>query len=216
MLELAKSHKSANTLRLAYPLGEQVSSAPLVQMIEDYLSDEEIATLIAAGAEKLEPAKVSSAEGGVSSKRRSGRNFWIPHNHNLVIQVLCDRLSQLVQLPLQQAESLQLIHYYEAQEYAPHFDAWDAKTEAGQRCMTRGGQRLVTCLLYLNDVEEGGGTTFPKLKVEVAAKRGSLVIFHNCIAKTLVRHPHSLHGGLPVTKGEKWACNLWFREKNYR
>jgi len=30
------------------------------------------------------------------------------------------------------------------------------------------------------------------------------------------RHPLSLHGGQPVLVGEKWAANLWFRERDYR
>jgi prolyl 4-hydroxylase len=38
--------------------------------------------------------------------------------------------------------------------------------------MSKGGQRMVTCLLYLNDVEKGGGTSFPRLDMEVRAKKG--------------------------------------------
>ncbi|MDX1491825.1 MAG: 2OG-Fe(II) oxygenase [Pseudohongiellaceae bacterium] len=215
MTDTSHDQKSANTLRQEYPLGKQIAQEPIVQVIDDYLNDDEIATLIAAGEDKLEPAKVSSATGGITSKGRSGRNFWLPHGHNETVKALCLRLAELVQLPLNQAESLQLIHYFESQEYAPHFDAWDANTEAGQRCMKRGGQRLITCLLYLNDVDEGGGTIFPKLKQQVEAKKGRLVIFHSCYPGTTIRHPHSLHGGMPVIRGEKWACNLWFRERDY-
>ena len=32
----------------------------------------------------------------------------------------------------------------------------------------------------------------------------------------LTRHPKSLHGGSPVWGGEKWACNLWFRQLPYQ
>jgi len=28
-------------------------------------------------------------------------------------------------------------------------------------------------------------------------------------------HPDSLHAGRPVTKGEKFAFNLWFRENKF-
>ena len=82
--------------------------------------------------------------------------------------------------------------------------------------MAKGGQRMVTCLLYLNDVEEGGGTPFPNLDMEIRAKKGRMVLFHNCHEGSTVRHPDSLHGGMPVLKGEKWACNLWFRELEYQ
>jgi hypothetical protein len=60
------------------------------------------------------------------------------------------------------------------------------------------------------------GTGFPNLDLEVRARKGRMVIFHNCLTKTNIKHPNSLHGGLPVIKGEKWACNLWFRESPYQ
>jgi prolyl 4-hydroxylase len=121
-----------------------------------------------------------------------------------------------VGLPLRNAESFQVIHYGPTQEYRAHFDAWEHGTERGNRCMAKYGQRLVTCLVYLNTVEDGGATGFPKLGVEVRPEPGKLVIFHNCHAGTVTRHPHSLHGGLPVIAGEKWAANLWFRENACR
>jgi hypothetical protein len=31
-----------------------------------------------------------------------------------------------------------------------------------------------------------------------------------------LKHQHSLHRGMPVTSGEKWAANLWFRQRYYR
>jgi len=43
-----------------------------------------------------------------------------------------------------------------------------------------------------------------------------MVLFHNCHQGSNVRHPDSLHGGMPVIQGEKWACNFWFREKAYQ
>jgi prolyl 4-hydroxylase len=32
----------------------------------------------------------------------------------------------------------------------------------------------------------------------------------------MTRHPKSLHGGSPVWGGQKWACNLWFRQHAYQ
>jgi len=122
----------------------------------------------------------------------------------------------VVGIGLEYAESLQVVHYAETQEYAPHYDAWDAGTERGQRCMAKGGQRMVTCLLYLNEPEEGGGTSFPNLDMEVRARKGRMLLFHNCHPNSVIRHPDSLHGGMPVLSGEKWACNFWFREREYQ
>lgn len=203
-------------LKTHYEGGIQVNAEPLIHVFEDFLRPAETEALIRAAESRLGRALVSDSGAGVESAGRSGRNCWIPHDIDDTVQRLCDRVAQLVGLPLEHAESLQVLHYGETQKYAPHFDAWDAGTSRGQRCMARGGQRLITCLLYLNEVREGGGTSFPKLDLEVRAIPGRMVLFHNCLPGSTIRHPASLHGGLPVIAGEKWACNFWFRELPYR
>lgn len=203
-------------LRQYYSTGNLVNDDPVVVVFEEFVTSDEAKHLIHAGESQLTRAVVSEATEGVVSEGRTGRNCWINHHHDEVISRLCQRISALVDIPLHQAESLQLIHYNEGHEYAPHFDAWDAATDTGKRCMARGGQRLVTCLLYLNTIEDGGNTCFPKLDLEVRAIKGRMVIFHNCQPETNVRHPHTLHGGMKVISGEKWACNLWFREGEYQ
>ncbi len=199
-----------------YEIGRQVNDDPLVCVFENFLSEQEIEQLLSAAKPKLAPALVSSAENGVVSSGRTGSTCWIPLNYNEVIEELTLRIAEVVGISLENAESLQVVHYDQSQEYAPHYDAWVAESESGKRCMQRGGQRLVTCLIYLNDVESGGGTSFPKLDMEIVAKKGRMVIFHNCYPGQTVRHPDTLHGGMPVLEGEKWACNLWFREKVYQ
>ena len=203
-------------LRDFYEIGSKINEDPLVYVFEDFIAALEVEQLLGAAKPKLKQALVSAAKSGVESAGRSGSNCWIAHGYNQVIEDLSLRIAEVIGIPLENAESFQVIHYDESQEYAPHFDAWDAATERGQRCMTRGGQRMVTCLLYLNDVVEGGGTSFPKLDMEVRARQGRMLLFHNCHKGSTVRHPDTLHGGMPVLKGEKWACNLWFREKSFQ
>ncbi len=203
-------------LRDSYPGGQRLSDEPLVHLYDDYLSEEEIRHLMLVAAPQLQRALVSDGSEGAISADRTNRNCWIQHHHDQVISRLCLRISTLVGLPLNHAEALQVIHYGVSQEYAPHYDAWDHDTDTGTRCMSRGGQRLLTCLLYFNDVTAGGGTGFPNLDLEVRARKGRMLVFHNCLAGSNIKHPNSLHGGLPVMQGEKWACNLWFREHPFQ
>ena len=203
-------------LREYYETGNKVNDDPLVVVFEDFLTELEIEQLLKAAKPKLQQALVSDSRSGVESAGRSGSNCWISHGYNAVIEELSLRVSDVVGIPLEYAESLQVVYYGTGEQYAPHFDAWDAATERGQRCMARGGQRMLTCLLYLNNPEAGGGTSFPELDMEIRARRGRMVLFHNCHPGSTVRHPASLHGGMPVEKGEKWACNFWFREQAYQ
>jgi prolyl 4-hydroxylase len=203
-------------LRKFYETGNEVNEEPLVCLFENFLSECEVEHLLATAEPKLKQALVSAAKSGVTSAGRSGSNCWIPHGYDAVIEKLSLRIAEIVGNGLEYAESLQVIHYCESEQYAPHYDAWDKASARGQRCMAKGGQRMVTCLLYLNDVEEGGGTSFPNLDMEIKARKGRMVLFHNCHEGSTVRHPDSLHSGMPVLKGEKWACNFWFRELEYQ
>ena len=58
-------------------------------------------------------------------------------------------------------------------------------------------------------------TEFKDLNISVKPKKGSLLVWKNILPGTTKLHPDSLHAGRPVTKGEKYAFNLWFRENKF-
>ncbi|MBT4984045.1 MAG: 2OG-Fe(II) oxygenase [Ilumatobacter sp.] len=208
----------AMRLKDSYHLGQQVADDPLVQVIDDFVTETERSHIIRLTADKLDTALVSAVGAAKTSDGRTGSVAWVKHDHTPIVRGLVKRVSNLVGIPVRHAESLQVVHYGETQEYKPHFDAYDMTTEKGQQRTAKGGQRLVTALMYLNEVEDGGGTIFPKLDLEVEARPGRMVIFHNVgdnDLEDLTRHRHSLHGGSPVWGGQKWACNLWFRQFPY-
>jgi prolyl 4-hydroxylase len=150
-------------------------------------------------------------EGYKASEGRTGSNHWLKYDEDDVVQSIGKRIADIVGLPLANAESMQIIHYGPEQEYRPHFDAFNLSLPRGQRAAKWGGQRLVTALVYLNNVEAGGATQFPKLGITVPATPGRMVIFHNTTHDISGPHPLSLHAGMPVEAGEKWAFNMWFR-----
>jgi prolyl 4-hydroxylase len=69
-----------------------------------------------------------------------------------------------------------------------------------------------TVVMYLNTPEQGGGTTFPELGLEVAPIKGNALFFS-------YDRPHpstrTLHGGAPVLAGEKWVATKWMRERQF-
>ncbi|WP_280397681.1 prolyl hydroxylase family protein [Nocardia carnea] len=203
-------------LRREYEHGTELSADPPLWLFDDIAAPDEMAALIEPAREILKPAKVSGDTGGRVSPGRTGKNCWIPHNHSELTMRLATRISDIAAIPLTHAESFQVVHYGPGEQYRPHYDAWKADTGRGERCLARRGQRLITALLYLNEVEAGGSTSFPKLRLAVRAAPGTLVLFHNCRPGTNLVDERSLHGGMPVERGEKWAANLWFRERTSR
>ena len=189
---------------------------PRVEVIENVITQEICDHFIGLAIQDLAPSTVlGKGSDIVFDERRTSKNCWIAHDKTDITFALAKKISDIVAIPLKNAESFQLIYYAENQEYQPHFDAFDIKTPSGKHHMKRGGQRLKTALIYFNNVLEGGGTIFPELNIIVKAKMGRMVVFENCYAGTIKPHKKSLHGGMPVIKGEKWAANLWFRENTF-
>ncbi len=188
---------------------------PLVYVIEDFITDEECQHFVNASDSKLERAKTIGGKDGIYHENRTGSNCWIAHNHSEVTTNLGQRIADLVGFQLKNAESFQVVYYTGGTQYNDHHDAFNHETEEGKKHLERGGQRIFTALGYLNDVEEGGSTEFNDLNISIKPKKGSLLVWKNVLSGTTKVHPESLHAGRPVTKGEKYAFNLWFRENKF-
>jgi prolyl 4-hydroxylase len=75
--------------------------------------------------------------------------------------------------------------------------------------LKRGGQRVATLIIYLHEPEGGGATVFPDIDLSIAPKRGNAVFFSYAAPDPVTL---SLHGGEPVTAGEKWIATKWLRQ----
>ena len=188
------------------------SSDPIIYVVDDFISEDECQEFINCSKDKLQPATVVGLDNEQKLKDRTNEFAWLEHHANESIHEVSKRLSILVQMPIRNAEMFQVVHYESGTEYKPHFDSFDQSTELGKKYWEPGGQRMITALIYLNDVEDGGATYFPELNISINPKKGNVLVFHNTISETTNINPRSLHAGMPVTSGEKWAANLWFRE----
>ena len=192
------------------------SADPILYVVNDFLSNDECNAFVDASKGKLKPSTVISPDKHIQHESRTSENCWIEHNANEIVHEVSKRFSILVQMPIRNAEQYQLVYYKKGAEYKPHFDSFDYETDDGKKNWEPGGQRMITVIAYLNDVEEGGETGFPELGINIPPKKGDAVVFHNTLISDVATHPkinpRSLHGGMPVIKGEKWMVNLWFRE----
>ena len=188
------------------------SSDPIIYVVDDFISEDECQEFINCSKDKLQPATVVGLKEEQKLQDRTNEFAWLEHHANETIHEVSKRLSILVQMPIRNAEMFQVVHYESGTEYKPHFDSFDQSTELGKKYWEPGGQRMITALIYLNDVADGGATYFPELNISINPKKGNVLVFHNTISETTNINPRSLHAGMPVTSGEKWAANLWFRE----
>lgn len=63
----------------------------------------------------------------------------------------------------------------------------------------------------MTDIEMGGFTIFPYLKVRVPARKGAAVFWYNLRASGQGDY-FTRHAGCPVLLGNKWVANKWIRD----
>ena len=184
---------------------------PRVVVLGGFLSDDECAGLMALARPRLTRSEtVDNATGGseVNAARTSEGMFFERGEHELIRRIE-QRIADLLRWPLVNGEGLQILRYRPGAEYRPHHDYFDPAHSGTPRILQRGGQRVGTLVMYLNTPEGGGATTFPDVGLQVAPVRGNAVFFSYERA-----HPSTktLHGGAPVTAGEKWVATKWLRQ----
>lgn len=147
--------------------------------------------------------------GGFQSKTRTSSNGWMKRSESELLEHVFRRFGDVLGVdhskltPSKNAEELQVVKYNLNQEYAPHHDFGDDGTP---------NQRFLTLLLYVKVPERGGATSFPKAfngkGFQVVPNVGDAILFYNMLPDGNA-DDLALHAGMPVTKGEKWVCNLW-------
>jgi prolyl 4-hydroxylase len=112
-------------------------------------------------------------------------------------------------IPVEHGEGIQILKYTPGQEYKAHFDFFTSSSNAAKN------NRISTIILYLNDVEHGGETFFPKLNFSVSPRKGMAVYFEYFYNDKNLNEL-TLHGGAPVITGEKWVATQWMRRQSSR
>ncbi len=187
---------------------------PRVVVFGNLLSDEECESLIELAQPKLARSQtVDNQTGGeeVNSARTSDGMFFT-RSENPVCDRVEKRLAELLNWPFENGEGLQVLRYRMGAQYVPHYDYFDPAQPGTAKIVQRGGQRVATVVMYLRTPERGGATVFPDIGLEVQPVKGSGVFFS-------YDRPHpdtkTLHGGTPVTLGEKYVATKWLREKEF-
>ena len=143
----------------------------------------------------------------------SSMNFQLSM-YDMAVGMVCRQLAALTGMDPSWLEPISILRYLPGEEYKPHYDYFSVADQGKTRQKDAAGQRIATILVYLNDVEAGGETEFPRLGVRIRPEQGKAVVFFNCEASGKP-DADSLHAGMPVIRGEKWLASLWFRERPF-
>ena len=180
-------------------------------IIKNFISRDKCKEIISYANSRLTDSKVV---GGVDKAIRNSKQYWIPKS-NPIAQSIFLAASQYFNIPVKNAEDLQVVRYQPGQYYNQHHDACCTNDEKCRDFVKRGGQRKLTILIYLNSEFSDGETSFPNLKYKIKPEPGDAIVFHPLEKNSSKCHPLALHAGLPVSNGEKWIANIWFRENEF-
>ena len=188
--------------------------APDVWVFNNLLSAAECTALMEAAAPRLIRSRtVDTLTGGEELNHdRTSHGMFYTRGETAIVRRIEARIARLLNWPVQNGEGLQVLRYRRGAEYKPHYDYFDPGEPGTAKILQRGGQRVGSLIMYLQEPEEGGATVFPDIGLKVHPQRGSAVFFSYPRA-----HPVSLtlHGGEPVKSGEKWIATKWLREREF-
>ncbi len=177
---------------------------------------DECRAVIEMARPRLKPSTLVDPVSGrdVVSDRRTSWGMFFRLGENELIARLDRRLSALMNLPLENGEGLQVLHYPTGAGSDPHHDYLAPGNAANRESIARSGQRVSTLVTYLNDPPEGGQTVFPELGLAVSPIRGNACYFEYGDDDGRV-DARSLHASAPVTRGEKWVMTKWMRNRTF-
>ncbi|KAL7567681.1 hypothetical protein ACA910_012020 [Epithemia clementina (nom. ined.)] len=199
----------------------EIKDGPWVVVLDDFMTSEECDTLRDLGAtegyQRSEDVGERKFDGTFSSKQSTGRtssNAWCTMacwEHN-VTKAVHDRMERLLQIPTGNYEYLQLLKYEVGQFYETHHDYIDHHLERFE------GVRILTIFLYLNDVEEGGGTNFPNnYNMTVEPRKGRALLWPSVLNENPDKKDlRTEHQALPVLSGIKYGANAWIHLRDFK
>jgi len=195
---------------------EILHTDPYIVRIYDIVTEKEAGHLIKSAMPKLHRSTVQTEAGLVTSDFRIAQTAWLSRHSDPTVEQIERRVSGLLNLNMNGSEHLQVVNYKIGGFYGPHLDA---ARKSGHNLADDSlpisnlarNDRLATVLIYLNDVEAGGSTVFPRLNLKVRPVARSAVVWYN-ILKNGLGDARTLHTGCPVLLGTKWVATIWPRE----
>jgi prolyl 4-hydroxylase len=189
-----------NTLELSHYENTLINENINLRYIKNFLTKEECEFLVCL-AHDLSFTNSVTTDGKI--KERSSQSCYIPKKYNAFIECISDKVSNIVG-KTKKVEQLQVVKYEIGEKFGSHFD-WLPNDYMKNNNLT---QRKYTFFVYLNTVENGGLTNFPKLDLSFKPEIGNALFWQNCDDKGVVNYD-TLHEGTTPISGTKYGLNIW-------
>ena len=176
---------------------------------DNFIDSESCKKIIALGEAGMQKATTLGED--KEGYRIADTMFFDPNEK--LLKRIREVIAKRINLPIDNQEHMSIIRYKDTEKgvFQAHYDCFAPTESYFEDALKQGGQRVKTCLIYLNEGFEGGQTEFPNMDLRITPKAGKLVIWDN-VDKSGNVIPEALHAGLEVTKGTKYLLSIWVRE----
>lgn len=200
--------------------GRNVCNGQFYMEIPDFLTHAQCDALRGAAQERgMVESKVGEAKTELDKNIRNSMQVWFrPEDHPVADFIRGKVMHVLKSSELAHCfgkvfvEDIQVVKYNTQGKYDPHFDTTECGADVGVECTAT--PRIATVLIYLNDDFMGGETRFPNLGFSVKPKKGKAVLFWVVDPSSGFVYKETLHGGDPVSVGEKWIATQWIHRSS--
>lgn len=187
----------------------------IIKTIDNFLTEEEcekIIFLIEQNNTKSTVIEQTSANFNavVLEQSRNSSTCYFNSNDDFMNSIFY-KISKYLSINATQLEPLQGQKYEKDQYYKPHYDYIFGSDEKWS--LKKSGNRVWTCIIYLNHNFDGGTTNFPRINYKIKPKKGMALMFSNMKDGQLEND--SLHEGSDVLNGIKYIITTWSRERDY-
>lgn len=182
-----------------------------IYAVAEFLSPAECDRLIAMIDAVAQPSRVYDPDNQTQYRTSYSGDL---DSADSFVRMIERRISDLLGINPAWGEAVQGQRYMPGQEFHGHHDWFHTGSTYWAEEQARGGQRSWTAMIYLNEVEEGGRTEFPRIGVSIPPQRGLLLTWNNGLPGGLPNED-TLHAALPVTQGCKYVITKWFRTRKW-
>jgi prolyl 4-hydroxylase len=120
------------------------------------------------------------------------------------------RLHTLINFDYSTGEDFFVQKYPEGHEEKEHFDYFPISDKSSKKQLDERGQRTWTMIVYLNDVNDGGETSFNSIDKEFKPAKGDVVIWKN-VYHDGNENPYTKHVEKPTVIQDKYVLTKYFR-----
>ena len=152
----------------------------------------------------------------LDNMHRNNKIAWIEKYLIENMENIYIKLENILGIPRNNFEHLQVSKYTKGQFYKKHFDQSPYYNETDKDNLFVDNPRIKTLIMYLNDDYKGGKTTFVNLNKSYKLNKGDALLFDIFNDKKDQVHYLSEHEGELVEDGVKWIATIWIKKYEFK